>query len=139
MSEYLSYSDKPIGKMLTNLELIMVRDLILLPYIDTMVSKSLKQIELSENILNRAYLKTGRYIQNRIIQDVYDLRRELKKRNIRVVEDMQDDFITYNIIHFRGYRERFGLTRDVMRTEISLRLTKYIAEFGDLLKNERPL
>lgn len=125
--------------MLTNLELIMVRDLILLPYIDTMVTKSMKEIELSGNVLSRAYLTTGRYIQKRIIQDVYDLRRELKKRNIRVVEDMQDDFITYNIIYFRGYQERFGLTRDVMRTEISLRLTKYITEFGDLLKNEGPL
>lgn len=139
MSEYLSYSDKPIGQMMTNLELIMVRDLILLPYIDTMVTKSMKEIEISGNVLSRAYLKTGRYIQKRIIQDVYDLRRELKKRNIRVVEDMQDDFITYNMIYFRGYQDRFGLTRDVMRTEISLRLTKYIAELGDLLKNERPL
>lgn len=139
MSEYLSYSDTPIGQMLTNLELIMVRDLILLPYIDTIVTKSMKEIEISGNVLSRAYLKTGRYIQKRIIQDVYDLRSELKKRNIRVVEDMQDDFITYNIIYFRGYQERFGLTRDVMRTEISLRLTKYITEFGDLLKNEGPL
>lgn len=136
MSEYLSYSDKPVGKMLTDLERIMIRDLILLPYIDTMVAKSMKEIELSSNVLSRAYLTTGRYIQKRIIQDVYNLRRELKQRDIKVLEDTQDDFITYSKVFFRGYQERFGMTRDVMRTEISLRLTQYTADLGDALKNK---
>ncbi|MEK3674598.1 hypothetical protein [Paenibacillus sp. FSL R10-2771] len=136
MSEYMSYSDKPLGNMLTDIERTMIRDLILLPYIDTMVAKSMKEIELSGNVLSRAYLTTGRYIQKRIIQDVYDLRRELKKRNIKVIEDTQDEFITYNKVFFRGYQERFGMTRDVMRTEISLRLTQYTADLGDALKNK---
>lgn len=118
------------GKMLMNEEREMVRDLILLPYIDTMVAKSIKEIELSGNVLSRSYILAGRYIQKRIIQEVYRLRQELKKRNIKVVEDTQDEFITYNKIYCRGYQERFGLTRDVMRTEISLRLTKYTADLG---------
>jgi hypothetical protein len=122
------------SKMITVEEREMVRDLILLPYIDTMVAKSLKEIELSSNVLSRAYITAGRYIQKRIIQDVYRLRQELKKRNIKVVEDSQDDFITYNMIYCRGYQERFGLTRDVMRTEISLRLTQYTAEVGEAFK-----
>lgn len=126
--------EQRISNMLTTEERTMVRDLILLPYIDTMVAKSIKEIEISGNILNRAYLTTGRYIQKRIIQDVYNLRRELKKRNIKVVEDTQDEFITYNTIFFRGYQERFGMTRDVMKTEISLRLTQYTADLGDALK-----
>lgn len=114
----------------------MVRDLILLPYIETMVSKSIKQIELSGNVLSRAYTTTGRYIQKRVIQDVIHLRRELKQRNIKFVEDMQDDFVMHHMIYFRGYQQRFGLTRDVMRTEISLRLTRYTAELGSVLKDE---
>ncbi|WP_342440029.1 hypothetical protein NSS79_15485 [Paenibacillus sp. FSL L8-0436] len=124
------------GKMLTNDEREMVRDLILLPYIDTMVAKSLKEIERSGNVLSRSYIIAGRYIQKRIIQEVYHLRQELKRRNIKVIEDTQDDFITYNTIHFRGYQERFGMTRDVMRTEISLRLTRYTADLGDVLKEQ---
>lgn len=122
------------GNMLTNEEREMVRDLILLPYIDTMVSKSMREIERSGNVLNRAYILAGRYIQKRIIQEVYQLRQEFRKRNIKVVEDSQDDFITYNMIYYRGYQERFGLTRDVMRTEISLRLTSYTSELGEVLK-----
>jgi hypothetical protein len=124
------------SKMITVEEREMVRDLILLPYIDTMVSKGLKEIELSGNVLRRAYATAGRYIQKRIIQDVYLLRRELKQRDIKVVEDSQDDFVTYNMIYCRGYQERFGLTRDVMRTEISLRLTKYTTDLGEVLQGQ---
>ncbi|MEK8211647.1 MULTISPECIES: hypothetical protein [unclassified Paenibacillus] len=40
-------------KMLTNDEREMVRDLILLPYIDTMVSKSMREIQHSNNVLSR--------------------------------------------------------------------------------------
>ncbi|WP_342481824.1 hypothetical protein NST07_15095 [Paenibacillus sp. FSL L8-0340] len=123
-------------KMLTNEEREMVRDLILLPYIDTMVSKSMKEIQHSGNILSRSYLLAGRYVQKRVVQDVYRLRQELKRRNIKVIEDTQDDFITYSMIYFRGYQERFGMTRDVMRTEISLRLSRYTADLGDVLKEQ---
>lgn len=124
------------GNMLTPEELTMVRDLVLLPYLDTMVSKSLKEVELSSNVLNRTYLTAGRYIQKRIIQDAYQLRQQLKQRNIKVVEDSQEDFVTYNMIYFRGYQQRFALTRDVMRTEISLRLTRYTAELAEVLREQ---
>ncbi|WP_438495774.1 hypothetical protein [Paenibacillus sp. IHBB 3054] len=123
------------SKMLTNEEREMIRDLILLPHIDTMVSKSLKEIEHFNNILKRVYLMAGQAIQRQIMQDTYRLQKELKQRNIRFIADEQDDFILYYKIFCRGYQERFGLTRDVMRTEISLRLTKYTADLGAVLKD----
>ncbi|KAA1180939.1 hypothetical protein [Paenibacillus sp. B2(2019)] len=49
----------------------------------------------------------------------------------------QDDFISYYKIFFRGYQERFGMTRDVMRAEISLQLTKYTSDLGTLLKESQ--
>ncbi|CAH1055965.1 hypothetical protein PAECIP111894_02118 [Paenibacillus pseudetheri] len=51
-----------------------------------------------------------------------------------MLADEQDEFITYYKILCWGYQERFGLTRDVMRIEISLRLTKYTNELGGILK-----
>ncbi|MNC16342.1 hypothetical protein D3C75_641950 [compost metagenome] len=122
--------------MLTNDERTMVRDLILLPYIDTMVSKSIEEIERSGNMLTKMYLMGGRFIQNRVMQDTYRLQKELRQRNIRVLADEQEDFLMYYKIFFRGYQERFGLTRDIMRTEISLRLTRYTAELGAVLKEQ---
>lgn len=59
------------SKMLTNDEREMIRDLILLPHIDTMVSKSLKEIEHSGNVL----LMAGKAIQRRIMQDTYRLQK----------------------------------------------------------------
>lgn len=122
-------------QILTTAERMYVRDLILLPHIDTMVSKSMKEIERSGNVLSRVYLMAGRYIQNRVMQDTYALQKELRQRNVRFIADEQDDFISYYKIFFRGYQERFGLTRDVMRSEISVRLTKYTSELGGVLKD----
>ncbi|AIQ47622.1 hypothetical protein R70723_18285 [Paenibacillus sp. FSL R7-0273] len=122
--------------MLTNAERTMVRDLILLPYIDTMVSKSIEEIERSGNMLTKMYLMAGRYIQSRVMQDTYRLQKELRQRNIKVLADEQEDFLMYYKIFFRGYQERFGLTRDIMRTEISLKLTRYTSELGAVLKEQ---
>ncbi|KUP22436.1 hypothetical protein [Paenibacillus sp. DMB5] len=127
--------EEPARTMLSNQERTMVRDLILLPYIDTMVSKSMEEIERSGNVLAKMYLIAGRFVQNKIMQDTYRLQKELKQRNIKVLADEQEDFLMYYKIFFRGYQERFGLTRDVMRTEISLRLTKYMSEMGVVLKD----
>ncbi|MEK5237738.1 hypothetical protein NST99_18780 [Paenibacillus sp. FSL L8-0470] len=135
VEQYEQKQDDEVSKMITVAERTMVRDLILLPYLDTMVSKSLKEIEHSGNILKRAFLMAGQAIQRRIIEDTYQLQKELKQRNIRVLADEQEEFLVYYKIFCRGYQERFGLTRDVMRTEISLRLTKYTADLGAVLRD----
>ncbi|MEK3791831.1 hypothetical protein MKX42_08910 [Paenibacillus sp. FSL R7-0204] len=140
MTEHVQQYEQKQGtegrKMITVEERTMVRDLILLPYLDTMVSKSLKELELSNSILKRAFMLAGQAIQQRIMQDTYQLQKELRQHNIRVLADEQEEFLVYYKIFCRGYQERFGLTRDVMRTEISLRLTRYTAELGAGLKNQ---
>ncbi|QUL57597.1 hypothetical protein KDC22_14605 [Paenibacillus tritici] len=124
------------NKMLTAEERTMIRDLILLPHIDTMVAKSLRELDHSGSILKRAYQMAGEAIQQRIMQDTYRLQKELKRRNIRFIPDEQDDFVIHHKVFCRGYQDRFGLTRDVMRTEISLRLTRYTAELAESLREQ---
>lgn len=136
VEQYTQQEEEPARRMITVEERTMVRDLILLPYIETMVDKSLQDIELSSNILKRAYLMAGQAIQRRIMQDTFELRKELKQRNIKVVADEQEEFLVYHKIFCRGRQERFGLTRDVIRTEISLRLTRYTGEIGVILNNQ---
>ncbi|WP_449603085.1 hypothetical protein [Paenibacillus sp. Marseille-Q9583] len=59
-------------EIITTEERTMVRDLILLPYIDTMVGKILKELEhSSSSILKRTLLMAGEAIQCRIMQDTY--------------------------------------------------------------------
>ncbi|MEF2964528.1 hypothetical protein V3851_01690 [Paenibacillus sp. M1] len=122
------------SKIITTEELTMLRDYILLPHMMTMVQKSLADVEYSTNILKRSYYMAGRYVLDSITKDLYRLRRELKQRNIKIVNEEQADLVVYYRYYCRGYEERFGMTRDVMRSEISLRLTKYTAELGALLK-----
>lgn len=122
------------SKMITAEERRLLRDYILLPYMEKMVQKSISEVEYSVNVLKRPYLMAGQYILNQIIRDSYQLRRELKRRNIKILGEEQADMVIYYRYYCRGYEERFGMTRDVMRSEISLRLTRYTTELGVLLK-----
>lgn len=115
-------------------ELTMLRDYILLPYMLTMVQKSVDDIEHSPNILKQLYLAAGQAVINKISKDMYDLRRELTKRNIKIISDEHADLVVYHRFLCRGYEDRFGMTRDVMRSEISVRLGAYVAELGASLK-----
>ncbi|WP_435925055.1 hypothetical protein [Paenibacillus sp. DYY-L-2] len=121
-------------KIITSEERGMLRDYILLPHMEKMVERNISEVEHSNNLLRRSYLMAGKYILNQIIKDSYNLRRELKRRNIKILGEEQSDLVIYYRYYCRGYEERFGMTRDVMRSEISLRLTRYTSELGALLK-----
>jgi hypothetical protein len=90
-------------------------------------------MEQSGISLKQIYIMPSRYLQERIIKDITELKQQLKQHNVRYEDDQNDDFLLYYMIYYRGYSERFGMTRDVLRTEISLRLTRYTSEFGVVL------
>ncbi|BBH20374.1 hypothetical protein Back11_17190 [Paenibacillus baekrokdamisoli] len=122
------------SKIITTEERTMIRDYILLPHMEKMVQKSITDVEYSTNILKRLYFLAGQKILDQIVKDLYRLRRELKKRNIKILTEEQSDLIVYHRYYCRGYEERFGMTRDVMRSEISVQLTKYSSGLATLLK-----
>ncbi|AJY76488.1 hypothetical protein [Paenibacillus beijingensis] len=122
------------GKITTTEERTMIRDYILLPHMQKMVQRSIADVECSTNILKRLYLMAGQKILDLITKDLYRLRRELKKRNIKILTEEQSDLVIYHRYYCRGYEERFGMTREVMRSEISLQLTKYASELTTLLR-----
>ena len=122
------------GKITTAEERAMIRDFILLPHMEKMVQKSMAEAECSTNILRRLFLMAAQTILDRIVKDLYRLRRELKKRNIKILTEEQSDLVVYHRYYCRGYEERFGMTRDVMRSEISMQLTRYTSELAALFK-----
>ncbi|NRS15973.1 hypothetical protein HPY28_06100 [Brevibacillus sp. HB1.2] len=109
-------------------EFKMIRDCILLPHMLSMVQKSIEDIENHSNLLKQLYLTAGRALMSQISADLYSLRRELSKRNIKIMSDEQADMVMYHRFICRGYEDRFGMVRDVMRSEISIRLSMYIKE-----------
>ncbi|MGN7453918.1 hypothetical protein ACTHPH_03755 [Paenibacillus pasadenensis] len=124
------------AKVTTAEERVMIRDSILLPHMAVMVEKSLAELEHSGNMLRRLYGTAGQLVLNRIMQDQYALRRELKARNIRIVAEEQSSSIVHHRYYCRGYEEHFGMTREVMRSEISWRLTRYAAELAERMKDD---
>lgn len=113
---------------ITSEERIMLRDYIILPHLETMVKRSLADIERSSNVMKRLYLLSGMSVLSAVTQDINRLKRELNQRNIRIIVDEQTDFVRYYSYTCRGYTDRFGITRDVIKSEISVRLAEYISE-----------
>lgn len=120
---------------LTPEEYAMARDFMVLPLMLTMVERSVEDIQNSTNVLKRLYVTAAQAVMNQIHKDMYALRRELSKRNIKVVHDEQVDLVIYYKLLYRGYEERFGIVRDVVRSEISVRLTKYLKDIATLVES----
>ncbi|QHT60835.1 hypothetical protein GXP70_13335 [Paenibacillus lycopersici] len=124
--------------IITTEERAMLRDYILLPHMVKMVEKSIADVEHMTTVLKRAYLMAGQKILDRVSQDLYGLRRELNQRNIRILNEEHADLVVYHRYFCRGYEDRFGMTRDVMRSEISMKLARYTSELAALLKEGPP-
>lgn len=127
----------PLKRRPTEEELFMIRDCILLPHMLTMVQKSIDDIENHSNLLKQLYLTAGQQLMNLINADLYKLRRELSKRNIKIIKDEDADMVIYHRFICRGYEQRFGMVRDVMRSEISTKLSKYMKEIVGRMNGDR--
>jgi hypothetical protein len=110
-------------------EFKMIRDYILLPYMLSMVQKNIEDTGNQSNLLKQLYVTADQAVMKQISADMYSVRRELSKRNIKITNDEQADMVIYHRFICRGYEDRFGMVRDVMRSEISIRLSKYFKEF----------
>ncbi|WP_422659137.1 hypothetical protein ACK8P5_00880 [Paenibacillus sp. EC2-1] len=124
----------PNNNKITIEERTMIRDYILLPHMEKMVQKSIDEATYSTNIMKRLYVLASQKILEQIKQDMRGIKLELKKRNIKILNEEQSDFVIYHHYYCRGYEDKFGMTRDVMRAEISVQLTKYMSELARLLK-----
>jgi hypothetical protein len=109
-------------------EFKMIRDYILLPYMLSMVQKNIEDTGNQSNLLKQLYVTADQAVMKQISADMYSVRRELSKRNIKITNDEQADMVIYHRFICRGYEDRFGMVRDVMRSEISIRLSKYFKE-----------
>lgn len=116
----------------------MMRDYLLLNHMQEMVQKSVADLKYSGNLLTKAYTMSGNVIEDKICQDAKALRIALKDRGIKVSQEEHDPngFIIRYHYTCRGYTDKFAMTRDVMKSEISIRFSKYISDFGSMLKSQ---
>lgn len=131
--QYDQRNNKQTSRVTTE-ELTMIRDLVMLPYLITMIQKSIEDMGFSKIALKGLIVRCLEVIMFKISDDYYSLKRELKKRNISVSEEETNDGIMYYRYYCRGYEEKFGIVRETLRSEIAKRLTKYTAEISQTLK-----
>lgn len=120
----------------TSEEFVMIRDYTLLPHILTMVQHNIDQLRHQRSVLRSAYQAVADEIAKKITKDIYELRKELSKRNIRVANGEQDDIVMNYKYVCRGYDGTFGITREECRAQISIRLGNYISQLLSMLKED---
>jgi hypothetical protein len=110
----------------TKEELDLIRDVVLIPHMLTIAAEKRREMEHSSHTFKALYVKAIDVLMNIMTRDLAEVRKELKQRNIKVFEDGQRDEVVYNRFICRGYEERFGMIREVMRAEISVRFPRYM-------------
>ncbi|WP_028561486.1 hypothetical protein [Paenibacillus pinihumi] len=126
-------SEQPRAQIPTREELELIRDAVLLPIMLSVVDKNCREIEASAYSLKRLYVMASNVLLTRIHQDLARVKRELKNRSIKVFEDERVDSALHYHFICRGYENQFAMLRDVIRTEMSVRMAKYIKEMTTAL------
>ncbi|GBG06506.1 hypothetical protein PAT3040_01033 [Paenibacillus agaridevorans] len=118
-------------------EYVMIRDFVIYPQLVKMVQKSMDDMGFSHVALKGVILRCLEHIMFNISDDFFKHKKELKNRNIKVVEEETNDDILYYRFYCRGYEERFGIVREALRTEIRLKLTNYTNALGQQFKSNK--
>ncbi|WP_308636014.1 hypothetical protein [Paenibacillus silvisoli] len=104
-----------------------VRDSVLLPMMMSIIEKNRQEIDRSSYSLKGLYTASADALLDFVHADLVKVKKELRELHIKVIEDDRiDDAIHYRFI-YKGYEHKFALMRFVVRSEISVRLGRYIA------------
>ncbi|REK68018.1 MAG: hypothetical protein C6P35_03350 [Cohnella sp.] len=115
-------------------ELEIIRRVLVLQNMVIMLEKQYADMQYSLHMLKPLYLQVTEALIVAINRDLADSRRELRRRKIKIIDDEQNDFILYVNYICRGYEERIGFTREVIKAQIQLRLTQYIRDLINRLQ-----
>jgi hypothetical protein len=121
MTTNLANGQRPLSD-----DVVLIRDKAVLDNMRIMVERNMEELTVSKYLLNKLFIAVTQLILNRINSDLRDLQREMRKRNIKIIGEEQVDNILYFQFTCRGYEDRFGIMREVLRSEISMRLGKYV-------------
>lgn len=76
------------------------------------------------------FLSANNVLMNAITMDIYRVKTELKKRDIRVEQIDRGAAALHYSYWYKGYENRFSLMKEVVKSEIPVRLARYIQELN---------
>lgn len=118
-------------------ELTMLRDLLILPHMLTMVDQSNETTKHSGNFLRAFHTELGEAVMDLITRDLGDIRQELRRRRIKTWEAERSEFVLNLGYNCRGYESVFGMTVEVAKAEIGIRLGQYISKLAHQIRPGR--
>ncbi|WP_438431134.1 hypothetical protein [Gorillibacterium sp. sgz500922] len=126
----------PLTGLATGDELEMIRDFILMPHLVEMLTRSRTDVDRAPiGLLKPALIHVADALLDRATREHKALRQELAGRRIKVHDaEFDGEMVYYYPYTCRGYEDRFGIMREVMRTELSIKLGRYV---GDVQKTLR--
>ncbi|RUS44960.1 hypothetical protein [Cohnella sp. AR92] len=126
--QYEARNDKPMSQRQTQEERFLVRDYVVLPHMLTMADNSQKTNSSSANPLKSVIDLFLQTLMDRISGEIQKTVRELNRRNIKVNQDEHFDDVYYFQVRCRGFVEKVGFTREVMKSEIRVKMNKFSEE-----------
>ncbi|MUT66000.1 hypothetical protein [Paenibacillus sp. NEAU-GSW1] len=110
----------------TKEELELIRDYVLLPIMLDVVKSDRDKMKYEFLSLKELYLKADDALLNILMKDLFAVKQELKRLGIKVEEiDRTPTALNYKF-WYKGYEDHFSLMRMVVKSEISVRLGRYI-------------
>lgn len=120
----------------TKEERALVRESILLTTLMTMIENNRQHIEANGGPLRKLYEIAAQALLERVHTDLAVVRKALMERKMLIVDAEKigeasfDKNTLYYDFYCRGYHEKMTLSRDLVRSEMGVRLGRYIAELG---------
>ncbi|MCM3628780.1 hypothetical protein M3194_15660 [Paenibacillus glycanilyticus] len=125
-------------QLLTQGELNVIRQCILLPLLVHVIDKNMDDLKYSDSTFKDLYMTSTEVVLDFVNRDYLDARQQLSKAKIKLVEAKPTaDYEVNYTVYFRGYQEQFRLMKNVVTAQIRIALGNYVREVGDLVKKIR--
>ncbi|UHA74016.1 hypothetical protein [Paenibacillus sp. 481] len=109
----------------TTEEIKLMKDSVLLSIMHTIIIKKAYEIEQSSDTLRGLYTKVARLLAKNIYADLCEVKKYLLEKNICLHEEEKDEQAIHYRYVCRHYEDRFIVTRDYIRSEVSTRIGRY--------------
>ncbi|KQU16989.1 hypothetical protein ACFY5J_10475 [Peribacillus butanolivorans] len=106
----------------------MIEKAIYLPMVITVLNRDLKVIEISPFKLKRPYSELVEHVLKAVQEELAEVRRYLRKENIKVSEIKRDESFTMYCFLYKGYEEHHNYFNPRLRNKTEDLLCNYFFE-----------
>lgn len=107
-------------------ELMLVKDFILLPILLDVLERDIKLLAVTPLKMPAIYIKSFRNVQDRIIEDLHDVRKKLRKCGFKVYDPQRTETSIEAEYVCRGYCYRFAMLWGLVKAEVEKKLSFYM-------------